>query len=609
MTLIRFFKKKKFNNIYTALINKNFTCNFFINFLDRCKNFKLKEILTLNKLVKQGIEQKICPFYLSRHFLIISNIIIGDIKNIILNDNFNLISKKQTRNGFLILDNIYQISGIDSEYSCFQLNRIITENSERGILLIKKKILKKMFLKKKQLVHNKLENYLNEKIYIIPTKYLNLINKIKILVKDIFTSWDSYFFFYFLKLGKKHCRILHLVEIVHDLILRIKEILKFKGIWRWNMEKFFKYLVKNSDKIEFSIDSFAYLPKEIYRALESIGILETRQYSGIIKLSNFFKIISSCEESINDNFQFFIISSKQKFNILSESTINLMCKESTILIRFILEKFKSVIFISNSVLNHKIVILLLDCKPLIYGFLKNFNLKNHILPILINLKRNKLIKIQNFNEIEENTFNFYFTFINQALSIAPEASLIFVPKTYKLDVFIEKLKKNKVLKKILLNRKIFIESDDFKTNIILVEEFKLTIDLGNKCLFLGFYGGILYQANLSLNYKKIVFALDNPIILNNYLSSMIKEKIYLTEKIKKNEIWNSCSTFKESGYIINKFFKSKKGYEVFIKMSNVYKIKDSTLFSLHWELFDIFEKESKINSIILKIKNFFNNTI
>ena len=375
------------------------------------------------------------------------------------------------------------------------------------------------------------------------------------------------------------------------------------------MEKFFKYLVKNSDKIEFSIDSFAYLPKEIYRALESIGILETRQYSGIIKLSNFFKIISSCEESINDNFQFFIISSKQKFNILSESTINLMCKESTILIRFILEKFKSVIFISNSVLNHKIVILLLDCKPLIYGFLKNFNLKNHILPILINLKRNKLIKIQNFNEIEENTFNFYFTFINQALSIAPEASLIFVPKTYKLDVFIEKLKKNKVLKKILLNRKIFIESDDFKTNIILVEEFKLTIDLGNKCLFLGFYGGILYQANLSLNYKKIVFALDNPIILNNYLSSMIKEKIYLTEKIKKNEIWNSCSTFKESGYIINKFFKSKKGYEVFIKMSNVYKIKDSTLFSLHWELFDIFEKESKINSIILKIKNFFNNTI
>ena len=90
---------------------------------------------------------------------------------------------------------------------------------------------------------------------------------------------------------------------------------------------------------------------------------------------------------------------------------------------------------------------------------------------------------------------------------------------------------------------------------------------------------------------------------------MIKEKIYLTEKIKKNEIWNSCSTFKESGYIINKFFKSKKGYEVFIKMSNVYKIKDSTLFSLHWELFDIFEKESKINSIILKIKNFFNNTI
>jgi hypothetical protein len=202
-------------------------------------------------------------------------------------------------------------------------------------------------------------------------------------------------------------------------------------------------------------------------------------------------------------------------------------------------------------------------------------------------------------------FNFYFVFINQVLDSAPEVSVIFIPKIYKLEFIIDKLKKNKILSKILKNRKIFAETNDFEINKSLLEEFKLSIDLGNNCLFMGFYGGILYQTNLNLNSIKTIFAIDCPSIGNNYLSTLIKEKIYLTKQIKRNEIWNSFITHKESDYIFNKFFKSKKNYGVFIKMSSNYEFKSSLLFSKQWEIFNVYEKESKISSILLRIKSFF----
>nr|UXY88167.1 DNA repair helicase component of transcription factor b [Cryptomonas curvata] len=595
LTLCRLEKKNKRKNIFKSLIKKKIICQFFSNFLEKSKNYKLKGILSLNKVLKEGIYKKICPFYLSRHFLIESNIIIGDIKYFILNDNFDLIPQKQIRCGVLILDNLYEIDGINTEFCCFQLSKIITENSERGILIVKKETIRKDLKRK-----------INKKIYYSNLKKnFALKNKNALFKQNNFIDCNLYFFIKYFRLEKKNTRILNLVKNVQELTSRMKEILQFKGIWRWSLTKFLKYLIKNSYNIEFSIDCFRHIPKQIFKVIQSTGIFQNRRYNGMIKIGKFFKIISSCEESLNENFQFFFISLKQKYDILSESVINLICKESSILIKLILEKFKSVIFFTNIVLNLKIFILLIDCKPLLYGILKNFTLKCNIIPILIN---HKLIKSKNTRfstDLEEHVFNIYFLFINQALDIVPEGALIFFPRFYPLEIFVEKWKNNKVLKKILKNRKIFIETSDFKLNLTLLEDFKLSIDLGNNSLFIGFYGGILYQANLNLNYTKTIFAIDSPFIINNYLSNFIKEKIWLNRQSKRNENWNHFISHKESGHILNKFFKSKKEYGVFIKISKSYKLKNTFSFSPEWEIFNIYEKECKINPVLVKIKELF----
>jgi DNA excision repair protein ERCC-2 len=595
LTICRLEKKNKRKHINENLIKRKFICQFFSNFLEKSKKYKLNGILTLNKALKEGIDQKICPFYLSRRFLIESNIIIGDIKHFILNDNFDLIPKKQIRCGVLILDNLYEIDGINTEFCYFQLSKIITENSVRGILIIKQETIRNN-LKKKT---NKQNYYSNLK------KNFVLKNKDTSFKQNNNIDFSMYSLIKYFRLEKKNNRILNLIKILEELTLRVKEILDFKGIWRWSLTKFLKYLIKNSQDIEISIDCFRHIPKQIFKVIPSTGLFQNRIYNGMIKIGKFFKIISSCEESLNENFQFFFISLKQKYEILSESVINLMCKESSILVKLILEKFKSVIFLTNIILNLKIFILLIDCKPIIYGILKNFSLKCNIIPILINHKLLKAKNTQSSTELEEHIFNIYFLFINQALDIVPEGSLIFFPRFYPLEIFVEKWRKNNVLKKILKNRKIFIETSDFKLNTTLLEDFKLSIDLGNKSLFIGFYGGILYQANLNLNYSRTIFAIDNPIIVNNYLSNLIKEKIWLNHQSKRNENWNHFITHKESGHILNKFFKSKKEFGVLIKISKSYKIKNTFSFSPEWEIFNVYEKECKINPVLVRIKELF----
>jgi hypothetical protein len=409
---------------------------------------------------------------------------------------------------------------------------------------------------------------------------------------------------------KKYKRKFNLIQIITELNFHMKEILCFKGIWKWKVNKFLKYLIKNSCNADISPNYIRNLLKLIYQLIQSVDFFNKRNYSGIMKIGKFFKIISLFDESLSENFQFFFISIKEEYNILSESVINLICVETCVLLKLILEKIKSTVLFTNVFLDLKIYIILLDCKPLVYGILRTFYIRCNTLPLFVDYNTIKIKKIINLREyFEEKVLNVYSFLINQAIDLIPAGVVIFLPIFISLENLVERWKNDKVLNKITKNRKIFIETNDFKKNLLLIEEYKLCVDLGNNGLFIGYYGGILYHANLDLNYSSVIFAIDNSISICDYLSTLVENKVNLEFGTKKHELLNYFVLFKESGYIFNKFFCSKKYRGMFIKLSYDFKIKNCTSFTPPWEMYKIFEKECKITPILKRIKTFFQHII
>nr|UXY87180.1 DNA repair helicase component of transcription factor b [Cryptomonas sp.] len=597
-------KKKHITNWHRNLIKKNLNCQYFYNYSNELRFEKVSGIWTLNKLRELGTNKKLCPFYMSRNLIFCSDIIIGDIKHFLLSNDFNLVSKKQIRNSYVILDNLYEIDGINTDVCFFQINKLIIEDSQRALMIIKRKIIKNE-LEKKNLKNKRQINIKNSSLEILASsKKKNIIIHPNLNNNQYINKFRVKFCF-----SKRNRRIFHLIEIIACLNSYLKNHLKNNARWKYNLKIFVKYLLTNSCKFEISANYLEDLSRQLRLALQTVCTLENRIYSGLIKIGNFFKIISLYIESTNENFRFFVASQYQKQDILPEPKINLICVETSILTKILFEKFKSIIIFANLFLDMKIYILLIDCKPFVYGSIRNFFLKCFTIPISIEYNITNLDnKMTSETFFRENIPRIYSFFINQTLDVIPEGALMFLSTSCMLENLIDEWKNDKVLKKIIKNRKIFIETKNFKKNIMLLEEYKLCIDLGYSALFIGFFGGILYQANLNLKYSRTIFEIESSILEFDFIPNTLPEKFYSYQKKKIRQFWNSIIISKDTGYIANRFFKSKKDCGIIIKITKRYEFNKNNSLSPRWQIFKAFEKESKICPVIKKIKNFFMHT-
>jgi len=498
------FKKKK--KMHKRLLKKRTTCLFFRNFLYEHKRLQFNSILTSDELREKGIRSKVCPFYWLRDIIINADITVGNVSDLFLSQNFNLLSTHQLKYSFSIFDNVYEIDGLFNNFFCFQISEIVIRDSY-GIFLFFKKLLIKQSLKKTKF-------FIFKRMLLYLKKNINSYKKFACIMHNRFSGGCFIcLFFKNYHLKKKIRRLFQLVHFLEELIFYFKNSV-FNDLFS---HKYVKKIVKNFKEKMYTTDiSFSYIDKffkQLVKLKTSIRILENRKYESIKKLLAFVQILFFYEESMNEHI-YFIFNSKRKYRFLSETSLNFVCMESTLLFKLIFEKIKCVIFFTNVFSDLKVYILITNHKPLIYGTINYINLKYKNMLTLINQKLKKA-KLANLNSMS-------FSFFIYVLNIISEG-LVFLSKIFFFFFFsrLYQKKSNLIPKKA----KILIETGDFLSDIFFLENYKLYTDLGMKSFFIGFYGGVLFESNLSFIYRKKVVMFNNLHKSNSYISNLI-EKLF-----------------------------------------------------------------------------------
>ena len=124
----------------------------------------------------------------------------------------------------------------------------------------------------------------------------------------------------------------------------------------------------------------------------------------------------------------------------------------------------------------------------------------------------------------------------------------------------------KQLKKI---RNIFIESLSLELNLKIIEEYKISCDLGLKSIFFGLSNGIISKLNVENFYSRLILNVQTKQEYLNKFKRILfyQQKFYSDHNIFSNLIKNEKSL--SDNFIFRKSIGSKKDYGIFLNFKQI----------------------------------------
>ena len=154
-------------------------------------------------------------------------------------------------------------------------------------------------------------------------------------------------------------------------------------------------------------------------------------------------------------------------------------------------------------------------------------------------------------------------------------------------------------------RNIFIEIFFSRLDLNVVEEYKISCDLGIKSVFLGLLDGIICKTNLENYYSRIILKIEsNSIYSNKFKKIYFFYKKFFYSKFSFYRFFENIENYNQNA-IFRKFFGSKKDYGIVVNLIQIQNKteKQEKLFMNTTKDQKIFKEEGL--SIVQKVDRFF----
>jgi Rad3-related DNA helicase len=548
-------------------------CVFFKNFAEK-KFKKTSGLWNIKNIRRQAIKKQICPFYFSRELLFESHLIVIQFENFFSAEILGIDIKKILKTSFLIVDSVKNFDSVMANLTVSELNSLVLNDCIRGLLYLKKKVLYKISKKFFYLIcrtptkkinksnHNKINDTEEKKI-----KDYKFYKKSKVITRDLNST-----------------RILKIIAILIQISKFIKTILMKKIKINTSLDQFFGVLIHKLKEYQISSKCFCSFNDYIMLMAFNTHLLDLRYLNCLKYLTWFLLKFGILLECTNENFRLVTISSTTTKNLLVDSVLFLCCFEIPLFSRLIFENTISFLVFTtqNSFLFSGSSVF--DQSQIYYGNLRLVFKKCFV-------SYQEMILGKNSNKEKPKVFSQEDFFLSKKvisvllqISDSSPSGVICLFSSYSILLgVIKNLNNSIILNEMKNKRNIFIES--FFQDLGVIEEYKISCDLGIKSIFFGLSGGILFKINIDNHYSRFVLKIQTKLI---FLSKF--RKIYILWQRLNLAQYSFLSLIEIGNYpnnnsISRNFFGSKKDYGVFLNIRQIYDSRNG-------------EFESKIETIV-----------
>ena len=549
----------KIDSKVKKLPGNNQICSYYENFLK--KKFKKKPGLwTTKNIRKEAFLKRVCPFFLSHEIFFESYVNVLNFEQFFSPGIFKKDLKNIFKTSFLVFDNSKNIDTIFTKLAISQLNSSILNDSTRGLLYVKKFFFSSSSIKElstktgnvaKKLINSYKGNlfFFGNKTHVF-SKYVdfNFHKNKNLTFESSITFFDIF---------KKIINWFHLIlRETPDIDLSIDQF----------FNSLFNRLKKFHFNSEFLIRAGDYLIGISLKAL----VLNYRYFNGLKYLIWFLKKLGIFLDSNNENFRVIRIKDTTIKNLKIESFLFLCCFELSIFTRLIFENTLSFLFFStqSSFLFSNLCVF--NQNSIYYGNVKPIFKKSFVSNQKLLFKESIFLSSSG-DCLKEISFLIK-KIISLLIKISQSSSngiiCTFSSHTILLEV-LKVLNNSDIFKQLKKIRNIFIESLSLELNLKIIEEYKISCDLGLKSIFFGLSNGIISKLNVENFYSRLILNVQTKQEYLNKFKRILfyQQKFYSDHNIFSNLIKNEKSL--SDNFIFRKSIGSKKDYGIFLNFKQI----------------------------------------
>ncbi|CAA9987619.1 DNA repair helicase RAD3, putative [Plasmodium knowlesi strain H] len=350
----------------------------------------------------------------------------------------------------------------------------------------------------------------------------------------------------------------HFLNLMRIVVMYLK---KYVNIYEITSEGPLSFLYKCERETKLDTSFFKFCFDRLKSILNSLQIVNVDEYSALNIVCNFCTLLGSY-------FQGFIIICEPypEATGIYDPVIQFACLDSSIAMKSVINKYKSVVLTSGTITPLELYPKLLNFKTVLTAsFPISFD-RNCVCPLIVT-KSSDLVPLSSQFSLRSDitVIKNYGMLLVEMCKTIPDGIVAYFPSYIYMEEVISSWYELGIITSILEYKLIFIETKDIVSTTIALHNFKRACDLGKGAIFLSICRGKIAEGiDFDKHYGKCVILFGIP--YQYTLSRILKARLdFLKEtyNIQENEFL-TFDAMRQASQCVGRIIRNKKDYGIMI---------------------------------------------
>eukprot|EP01038_Epipyxis_sp_PR26KG_P006525 gene6525-8966_t len=531
-------------------------CSFYENYAKDGSNAEIPHgVYSLDDLKDLGTQKGWCPYFMTRHLINHSTILVYNYQYMLDPKVSNLISRDLEAESIVVFDEAHNIDNVCIEALSVTLDRRMLENSKISINKLQRKVneLKASDSARLAKEYADLVNGLAEQGVIRSGPDSVLANPV--LSNDILQE----------AVPGNIRKADHFIQFLKKIMIYFRGLLDNDSVENKTPLNFLHHMFELSS-LERKPLRFTY--SRLNSLLRTLEVTSLDDYHALSEVANFATLVATYMEG----FAVIIDPAGSIISGITEPLLQLACLDSSIAIKPVLERFQSVVITSGTLSPIELYPKLLNFIPVIRASLPMSTFRPCLLPLIVTRGSDQLPISTRFESRKDIPVirNYGQLLIDVAASV-PDGICCFFTSYQYMEYVVSEWDKMKILEQIMQYKLVYLETKDVVETTLALDNYKRACDCGRGAIFLSIARGKVAEGiDFDRHYGRCVLIFGIP--YQYTLSHVLRARLdYMREKysIRDNDFL-TFDALRQSAQCVGRVIRSKTDYGVVILADSRY---------------------------------------
>ncbi|KAL3657144.1 hypothetical protein V7S43_017938 [Phytophthora oleae] len=540
------------------------TCSFYEKYSSRKSDDTVLPpgVYSVDDLKELGAEKGWCPYFLTRYVVTFADVVVYNYQYMLDPKVSQLVSRSFEKESIVVFDEAHNIDNVCIEALSVDLDRRSLDRASRNLTTLSSQVNKLKQADKSRLdaEYRRLVEGLRSSNAVVAPTYTNpatnqqidtnndILIANPVLPDDVLDE----------AIPGNIRRAEHFVAFMRRLIEYLRQRIRVRQVESETPQAFLHQL---HQAISMEIKPMKFCYTRLNSLLRTLEVTNLEEYNSLTDVADFATLVATYAEGF-----MLIIEPFDSASGVHDPVLQLSCLDASLAIRPVFERFSSVIITSGTLSPIDLYPRLLNFNPVIRESLPMSVYRSSICPLVITRGSDQTPVSTKFDLRDDlSVVRNYGTLLLEMAACTPDGMVCFFPSYLYMEKIIGQWDSLGVLKRVLANKLLFIETKDIVETTLALDNYKKACDCGRGAIFFSVARGKVAEGiDFDRHYGRavILFGIPFQYTLSNTLRARL-EYLRYTHQIREGDFL-TFDALRQAAQCAGRVLRSKTDYGLVI---------------------------------------------